>query len=244
MSLQKIQLRVGKHVIPAKVYLERRYNVRASIGRKAAILRMPSAVTKAEAEQHFEWFKKWLDQQIQKNPDLTNRFYSRSYLDGDLLEVGERTYQIKITVTDRKTHTARLQNKVIHLQLSKQDQDAHLQKSIKHLLSRTVAQDFLPEITRRVHELNTLHFRKPIKQVFLKYNQSNWGSCSSQNNINLSTRLLFAPQIVIDYVIIHELAHLVEMNHSARFWELVAEAMPDYKKQEQWLKVNRDNCNF
>jgi predicted metal-dependent hydrolase len=80
--------------------------------------------------------------------------------------------------------------------------------------------------------------------VRLKYLHSRWGSCSSSSNINLSTRLLFAPEGVIDYVIIHELAHLQELNHSPRFWRLVAEAMPDYQLKEKWLKDNGHLCDF
>ena len=76
------------------------------------------------------------------------------------------------------------------------------------------------------------------------FNSSNWGSCSSNKIINLSTRLLFAPPEVIDYVIIHELAHLVEANHSKRFWDLVASKMPNYKEQEQWLKTHGRHLDF
>jgi len=119
-----------------------------------------------------------------------------------------------------------------------------LNKSIRHLLSRVIANDFLPEIEQRVYELNQKYFQKNIKRVYLKYNKSNWGSCSSKGNINLSTRLLFAPSQVIDYVIIHELSHLIEMNHSPRFWKIVRDIMPNYEEQEKWLKVNGAKCDF
>jgi predicted metal-dependent hydrolase len=78
----------------------------------------------------------------------------------------------------------------------------------------------------------------------LKNNQSNWGSCSSKRNINLSSRLLFAPEKVLDYVIVHELSHLKEMNHSKKFWDIVASVMPDYKKMETWLSKNGDKLKF
>jgi predicted metal-dependent hydrolase len=107
-----------------------------------------------------------------------------------------------------------------------------------------VAQDYKPAITRRVMELNHLYFQKPVNSVNLKFNRSNWGSCSTKSNLNLSTCLLFAPEDVIDYVIIHELAHLIEMNHSHRFWALVENAMPDYKEKEKWLKDNWQTCVF
>ena len=61
------------------------------------------------------------------------------------------------------------------------------------------------------------------------------GSCSLKKNINISLRLLFAPEKVINYVILHELCHLRELNHSYRFWSLVEQHMPDYKTRIKWL---------
>ena len=58
---------------------------------------------------------------------------------------------------------------------------------------------------------------------------------TSKRNINLSSRLLFAPRDVLDYVIIHELSHLKEMNHSPRFWKIVENVMPNYLEKERWL---------
>ncbi|WP_284195738.1 M48 family metallopeptidase [Chitinimonas prasina] len=63
-----------------------------------------------------------------------------------------------------------------------------------------------------------------------------WGSCTSQGTIRLNWRLMQAPLPVIDYVVIHELCHLVELNHSHRFWALVATACPDWKHKRDWLK--------
>jgi len=64
-----------------------------------------------------------------------------------------------------------------------------------------------------------------------------WGSCSSRKSLNFSWRLIMAEDNVIDYVVVHELAHLVEMNHSARFWAVVAKVLPDYKERNAQLKI-------
>ena len=72
--------------------------------------------------------------------------------------------------------------------------------------------------------------------IRVKNQKSRWGSCSSKQNLNFNWRLLMAPDVVLDYVVIHELCHLREMNHSKAFWSLVASVMPDYEKQEKWLK--------
>ncbi len=78
-----------------------------------------------------------------------------------------------------------------------------------------------------------------------KYNKINitnakkrWGSCSNQRNLNFSWRIVMAPEKVIDYVVIHELVHLKEKNHSKKFWSDVKLLMPNYKTQRQWLKKN------
>ena len=65
--------------------------------------------------------------------------------------------------------------------------------------------------------------------------KTRWGSCSRKRNLNFNWKLMMAPEAVIDYVIIHELAHLKEMNHSKNFWKLVAEHCPQWRKHRQWL---------
>jgi len=63
-----------------------------------------------------------------------------------------------------------------------------------------------------------------------------WGSCSSRKSLNFSWRLIMADDAIIDYVVVHELAHIKEMNHSARFWAVVESVLPDFRKRKQKLK--------
>lgn len=68
--------------------------------------------------------------------------------------------------------------------------------------------------------------------------QKRWGSCSPKENLNFSWRLIMAPLPVIDYVVIHELVHLEEKNHTKKFWNKIKVLMPDYEKYDKWLKKN------
>jgi len=74
------------------------------------------------------------------------------------------------------------------------------------------------------------------RRIGLRDQTSRWGSCSSSGLLSFSWRLIFAPPLVLDYVAAHEVAHLVEMNHGARFWKLVAECVPSLDEAKQWLR--------
>ncbi len=76
------------------------------------------------------------------------------------------------------------------------------------------------------------------KQIRITSARTRWGSCSSSGTLSFTWRLVMAPLPALDYVVIHELAHLLEKNHSKRFWERVAAMLPDFAVQSRWLKEN------
>jgi len=76
----------------------------------------------------------------------------------------------------------------------------------------------------------------PFNRLFIRGQKTRWGSCSHQRNISLNWKLVKMPEGVITYVIVHELAHLREMNHTARFWEIVAAWCPDWRESRLFLK--------
>ncbi len=75
--------------------------------------------------------------------------------------------------------------------------------------------------------------------ITIRNQKTRWGSCSSKGNLNFNCQLMRMPPEVIDYVVVHELCHLKEMNHSKAFWEEVEKVMPDYKKHREYLKKQR-----
>lgn len=104
----------------------------------------------------------------------------------------------------------------------------------KHYLThKEMARGFVHE---RLAAIN-VHYSFLYKRVFIKNQKSCWGSCSERGNLNFNYKLLFLPPHIADYVIIHELCHLAELNHSPRFWLLVAQICPEYKKCRKELKT-------
>lgn len=94
------------------------------------------------------------------------------------------------------------------------------------------------EITKRMIELYSKRYDFRVKQVRITSAMTRWGSCTGKNNLNFTYRLSMAPLDVIEYVVVHELAHLKVRNHSQAYWQAVAGIMPDYKKHRQWLKTH------
>ncbi len=78
-----------------------------------------------------------------------------------------------------------------------------------------------------------------FEKIRLNSAKTRWGSCGPQGNLSFNWRLISAPTDVLDYVVVHELSHLIERNHSARFWAKVREFCPHYSRARQWLKENR-----
>jgi predicted metal-dependent hydrolase len=80
----------------------------------------------------------------------------------------------------------------------------------------------------------------PVRRISIRNQRSRWGSCSRRGTISLNWRLIQAPPAVRDYLILHELAHFREMNHSQRFWREVARLCPQFAEAERWLNQHSD----
>ncbi len=230
--------------IPVRIHIEWRNSMRASIGKRHVNLRVPRGIIKTNIDKGLEFVRQWLSGLSEEKAGVLDRIAIKSYQSGQLLHVGERTYLLHISYENRASHSAKMIGGDIYLRLANNSSQEELQRAIKTLLSRLVAKDFFVEIQNRVFYWNDRYFNQNVKGVRLKYTTSNWGSCSTKGNINLSTRLLFAPKDVIDYVIVHELSHFLERNHSPAFWQVVANVLPDYKEKEAWLKTNGHLCDF
>lgn len=101
------------------------------------------------------------------------------------------------------------------------------------LLADQALRELPPRIAAYAGQMGVTYGR-----VTIRNQKTRWGSCSSKGNLNFNCLLMLTPREVQDYVIVHELSHRKEMNHSPKFWEVVEEVLPDYKKRRKWLREN------
>ena len=96
------------------------------------------------------------------------------------------------------------------------------------------ARDYIPKRVAYYQAFTGGSYQK----ITIRDQKTRWGSCSSNGTLSFSFRLMMAPPLVLDYVVVHELCHLTHMNHSKEFWNMVESILPDYKEHRKWLKEN------
>ena len=232
------EINVGDLAVPVKILFEDRFNNRVTVNSNGITIKISAKQPKEEQRKNIDYFLKWAKEKLGSKPELLDFLPQRKYMNGEVIRIGGYDFFISIFFQDQKKSTAKIFNNQIVISLAKGLSAEAQANTNSYLVCKCLTKFFQPIITERIHELNSRYFGKHINSVKLKYNTSNWGSCSTQGNINISLRLLFAPQDVIDYVLIHELAHLIHPNHSNRFWNLVEKIMPSYRDKEKFLNDN------
>jgi len=107
------------------------------------------------------------------------------------------------------------------------------QRTVPAVLERERARALVLERLAHFNE----HYRCTYHRVFIRNQRSRWGSCSSKGNLNFNYRIIFLPPEAQDYLVVHELVHLKEFNHSKKFWDLVAQTIPEYRKIASALRT-------
>lgn len=231
--------------VAVKVFVENRKNSRVSITQQNIIVRLPKFLPDYEKEKrlkaHLDWAKEVIEKKAlyQKHQKKLEDYHQKN------LEIFQMDFYL--TVFEIETGKSKLSykgNGNIEFYLLKTLDEKVKVSVIQNLLSKFTTKYFISKISERTFYLNDLYFKENIKAIKLNYTTSKWGSCSSKRTIVFSTKLLLLPSNVIDYVIIHELAHLKEMNHSPNFWKWVESAMSDYKKWDKWLNKNGKDFDF
>jgi len=97
---------------------------------------------------------------------------------------------------------------------------------------REQAREFVIKKIEKMNEIYNFSFKK----IFIKNHKTRWGSCSKKKNLNFNYKIIFLPERLAEYIVVHEMCHLQEFNHSQKFWNLVSRAVPNYKEMTKQIK--------
>jgi predicted metal-dependent hydrolase len=221
-------LRIGSETVPIRYIRNpkaRRYIIRLQPDGSVRAT-VPRVGSFKQARAFVEGNRDWIVRQLRKRQEQPA--HPTAWQHGtEVLYRGE-TVALHVATTGNE-QTISFADQVLRVSTS-----ANVRVAIEHHLRRLA----VPEITARALELAASH-GLTVRRVTVRSQRSRWGSCSRRGTISLNCRLIQAPVYVRDYIILHELAHLREHNHSKQFWAVVAEFCPDYQKAESWLKGHR-----
>ncbi|EKE71516.1 M48 family metallopeptidase [Oceanibaculum indicum] len=191
---------------------------------------LPPGVREAEAQAFLKAHTGWLESRLAKVPEKL------AFAPGASVPYRGVEHRIRHRATgDRMGRRG-----VVWLETPADGPELHIAGPEEHLPRRLT--DWLKAEARRElaarSRLYAARLGRPIGRVTVRDTRSRWGSCSSKGDLSFCWRLILAPDFVIDYVVAHEAAHLVEMNHSVRFWRLVDQLQVDRQRAQRWLKAH------
>ncbi|MGC8710285.1 MAG: M48 family metallopeptidase [Candidatus Micrarchaeia archaeon] len=212
---------------------------RATVRDGVVVIKMPKRYCEKEKEEVFRALREKVIRRLRKDPWWGSISSAIHFYDGQEFDLYGDHFKIVIEEHHIKRTRASFHGNIILIKIpigiGEEEKEVIVSKRSRRLISRLL----LDKITNKVRDIGERSFGLQVNKVAIRSTSSRWGSCNVRSrNIHINFLLLFAPEWILDYVIIHEIAHIKEPNHSERFWAIVSQAFPRYKEAVVWLRKN------
>jgi predicted metal-dependent hydrolase len=204
----------------------RRLTLRVSKTRRTVVVTVPSGCRIEEADRFLRTNIDWVRERLGRVPEPV------PLVDGATMPLRGRLHEICFTGQARGTPVVKVQsNTAGSARLEVAGRIEHAARRLKDWLVAEARKDLDERVAWHAANLGVR-----VRHIGLRDQTTRWGSCSANGFLSFSWRLILAPPHVLDYVAAHEVAHLIEMNHGARFWKLVARSVPRLDEAKHWLR--------
>jgi predicted metal-dependent hydrolase len=201
-------------------------------------VRAPFNLNQNEIDAFILKKEKWIKNKILLQKKI-KQLPKKKFIDGEVFKFLGKDLILKININDViRTY---IKNDYICLDLknnSKNNRDK-IKKELE-LFYRSFSEKILKEKTL----IESKKMNLKVEKIKVRSYKNRWGSCSSNGDISYNWKLIMAPEKIINYVIIHELCHLIHFNHSRNYWKEVSKKLPNYRKSKEWLKSNQYLFNW
>jgi predicted metal-dependent hydrolase len=194
---------------------------------KSVVVLAPKGTTDSTIELFVEKKKFWLYEKINHSPKFGEPKPETPFISGKAIPYLGKNYKLDVVKTS-------IDGIVFEGKFLLSQQNLQYGKTILEQWYKEKAKEKITPLVKRY----SLQLGVEYNDILISDLKYRWGSCTLKGNLNFNWRLIKAPQFVINYVVIHELAHLIELNHSERFWNIVKVQMPNYLEAKEWLKGN------
>lgn len=234
----KSTIKIEDYIIPYEInYNNRLKYMRLHVSADGIKLSTRRGVNRAAIDGFINEKSKWILEHYIKLIELNETSIKKSWLNEETLLFMGKNYNVIIRESFETKCKLKFHNNEFEISVTRSIRENEKSEIIEELIK----QWYKKEAKKIINEKLLFYSKKmsvTYNQFRIKEQKTRWGSCSKRNNLNFNWKIIMAPEKVMDYVIIHELCHLVHFNHSKDFWNLLAFYMPDYKVQAEWLKNN------
>ena len=226
-------IKIGKLSLDMQIErTKRKKTISLQIKDNKLIIKAPKIVSRKSLDELIQRKKTWIKQRAIMNFEEQN-LRNREFIDNEKLYFRGNAYRLSLIFGEEKTV------KIVEdlLVVTLMDDEPMDREGIKTLLEEWYFREAFRILKTRTNELAKKMKVKPRGMTVKNY-ISKWGSCTIHHKISYNWRIIMAPDYIIDYLIVHELSHIIEPNHSNNFWQHVENHCDDFKKKRNWLREN------
>lgn len=204
---------------------------------QGVLVRAPQTASQEDVDRVLGQKGAWIVRQLNQFEEIAPSPLPRDYVEGEKFAYLGRWFRLIVREEAGVSPHLELKAKrfwvTVPAGLAEEKKAETVQEVLASWLKTQATQQLPPRVDHYAERLQVF----PIK-VIVKDQLKRWGSCTKSHILNLNWKLIMAPTSTIDYVIVHELAHLLEPNHSPEFWQVIERVLPDYEQRREWLRVN------
>ncbi|MEJ6952376.1 M48 family metallopeptidase [Natronospora cellulosivora (SeqCode)] len=211
---------------------------------EGVIVRSPKRVSDQDIEDLLKRKSKWIIRKMDEMAKIKEAPEAKNFVSGEEFLYLGRKYKLLLS-EDRSLEKAyvKLSENKIKLSYNPDIDNGDRKQFIRAEIIKWYYQEFGDILLDRIEKFQPQIGKSPLK-IRIKNQKKRWGSCSSKGNLNFNWKLIMAPIDIIDYLVVHEMVHLIHPNHSRDFWNKLASIIPDYKERQEWLKINQRLLNL
>lgn len=225
------KVRWGKSVIGYELKISVRKTIGIRVNAGHVLVGAPKGMPLKDIDAFVLSRADWIMQALEKTRLLAEKAQERAeagFSEGAPIPIEGRNYALHLVRAARKA----VRTEGISLIVSGPDQST---ETVREQVRRYLIDRAMDRLSERVKHFGAIMGKSPGR-ITIRDQKTRWGSCSSLGNLNFNWKLIMAPPEALDYVVIHELCHMIEMNHSPAFWAQVEKRMPDYRTWRDYLK--------
>lgn len=191
----------------------------------------PEGISEEILLKHVKTKAKWIVQKLHEISEIQSKKFDREYVNGEAFMYLGRNYTliIKEDVVLKKPVTKLFQGRFL-ITTPTRDQD-----KLKISMEEWYRKKTLEKVNERI-EYYQRYFNVKPTDIRVKEQRKRWASCTIKKELLFNWRCAMAPSWVLDYIVVHEMCHMIYMDHSKEFWTLLGRVLPDYERRKEWLK--------